>query len=271
MITIDENGESVSDITINIPAHINMTGATGLASCDEYIYMVAQSKFSQLIILDKALKLVKIESLEPLKGVHSIIHQDDFLYMVVTKQDKVVKYHLKDSKIETVFDLHTQKDIHHLNSICFHQNQLLGSGFGDHDKEFWMHAENGYVYDVLNNKKIMTGLKQPHSLFSFDDQLFVCDSSRKRVVNQDKKVVYQSNSGYIRGLYINENIKLIGRSKGRVVSQSQGRFVGNIADKGILTGACGITVLKGNDYQKTIDLSGFADEIYDIYPVHISK
>lgn len=265
-VTLNGDQVNVTNISINLPAGTSIIGATGLASCDEYIYLVAQSKFSQLIVLDKALNFVQLKSLDPLKGVHSIIHQNGYLFMVATKQDKVVKYHLKNSNFEPLFDLQTQTDTHHFNSICLHQNTLLASGFGDNEKEFWMHAENGYVFDVNNNSTVMSNLKQPHSLFSYDNRLFVCDSSRKRVVDQDMNVIDQSKSGYIRGLYIDKNIMLIGRSKGRVISHSQGKYVGNIADKGVLSGECGITITQDQN-KKDIDFSGFADEIYDIMPL----
>ncbi len=265
-VVLDGKHVEITNVLIDLPAGIDVIGATGLASCDEYIYLVAQSKFSQLIILDKSLNLVRVESLEPLKGVHSIIHQDGYLFMVATKQDKIVKFYLNDLKIETLFDLKTQRDTHHFNSICLHKNKLLASGFGDNEKELWMHAENGYVFDVKNNSTVMKNLKQPHSLFSYKDKLYVCDSSRKRVIDQDMNVISQSNSGYTRGLYIDESTILIGRSKGRVVSHSQGKYVGNIADKGILSGDCGITVVHNNN-KTDVDLSTYADEIYDIMPI----
>ena len=267
MLSIQNGHVELTNISIPLPTGINITGATGLASCKQYIYLVAQSKFSQLIILDKSMNFVGIQSLEPLKGVHSILHKDDFLYMVATKQDKVVKYHLGNQpKIETIYDLNTEQDTHHFNSICLHQNKLLVSGFGDNEKEFWMYAENGFVFDVDLDKAVMKNLKQPHSLHSYDNQLYVCDSSRKRVVDQSGNVLYQSQSGYIRGLYIDSEHMLVGHSKGRVVSHSQGKYIGNIADKGMLSGECGVAVIQ-NKQKHFLDCTQFADEIYDIMPL----
>lgn len=269
MLSVVEDRTELINISMSLPKDISFIGATGLTCSKEHIYLIGQSRFSQLIILDKSMNVIGTESLEPLKGVHSIRFKNNFLYMVATKQDKIVKYHLGDQpQIESIYDLNTGKDTHHLNSICLHEDQVLASGFGDNEKEFWMHAENGYVFDVKQDKKVIKNLKQPHSLFSFDDRLYVCDSSRKRVVDQSGNVHYQSQTGYIRGLYIEKDMMLVGHSKGRVVSHSQGKYIGNIADKGMISGECGVVVIQ-NKQKHFVDCSKFADEIYDILPLQL--
>ncbi len=267
ILIVDGLQTSFKNLKLPLPNNVKITGATGLTTNFDNYFVIAQSKHSQLLILDKSFSLVEIHSLEPLKGVHSIRHENNSLYMVATKQDKIVKYNLvKPAAFETIFDLNTLKDTHHLNSICHHQGKWLASGFGNHNKEFWMHAENGYVFDVFNQNKILTNLKQPHSLFSWNNQIYVCDSSRQRVIDEDLNVVYQSKTGYIRGLWLDESITLIGHSKGRVNSHSKGTFIGNIANKGILSGECGVMVIQNGNHS-FIDLSKHANEIYDIIPL----
>jgi hypothetical protein len=259
---VSHNSIEYRELPLELEGLESINGATGISKCDEFYYIVLQSKTSKLLILDYSFKVVSVQTLFDFKGVHSICYSKGYLYIVVTKQDKVIKYDLKGS-YETLFDNRTNKDSLHLNSICLHENNLFISGFGVNNKKHWIHANNGFVMNLITGKKIIEGLKQPHSLFSFDNELYVCDSSKKRIVNCKGKPLIKNNKGYTRGLYINEKVIVYGVSKGRTVSVTNGDYVGNISDKGILSGECSINV-------KTKDLNTFcfkdiSDEIYDIF------
>lgn len=240
----------------------NFNGATGIARKGDYFFIAIQASTSKLLIVDKSFKNHKVIELEGLKGVHSICFYSGELYIVATKQDKIVKTDL-NGNFESVWDLGTNKDTNHLNSICVHRNQLLVSGFGRNDNELWLHAEAGYVYNIHEQQVIMNDLKQPHSLFSFNSSLLVCDSSRKRIIDCKKSELLKVNNGYVRGLYLEKDFLCYGISKGRQTSNTLGKYVGNISDKGILTGDCSFNIKTGKRIL-SLSLKGIANEIYDI-------
>ena len=273
LITLKNNHLTYTDICLECEEFDEINGITGLAQCNDYYYLAAQSKHSKLLVLNKQFELIHCISLEPIKGAHSVLYDNGSLYLVATKQDRVVKYNFSrgiragvDHGFETVFEIGTLADTHHINSICMHQGDIIISAFGSKEKEFWMYAEEGYALNINSNTKLISGLKQPHSLFSYNNELYVCDSSRKRVIKENGEVITQVEHGYTRGLYINDSVLLFGTSKGRVVSHSQNKYVGNISDQGILAGESGVTLIQ-NDQTSHISLQGIAEEVYDIMPV----
>ncbi|VAW49252.1 hypothetical protein MNBD_GAMMA03-8 [hydrothermal vent metagenome] len=265
LINFDGRGLKYKELELDLQGCQGVNGATGIGKCDKYYYVVLQANISKLLILDHSFSTVSICELDNLKGVHSLCYLNGDLYIVVTKQDKVVKYDFRGN-FETVFDLKTDLDTLHLNSICFHKGSLLVSGFGKNDKDFWMYANNGYVFDVATNKVIMSGLRQPHSLFSYKDDIFLCDSSRKNIINSKKQIIICNEKGYTRGLFIKDGFIIFGISKGRETSISKAKYIGNISDEGILAGECSINVrTKSKNY--SFSLKGFSDEIYDILQI----
>lgn len=267
-LVISDEGYHVNDLAMPLSGFEDYIGTTGITYANNRYYIIGQSKHSKLLVLDKNLTLIECVDLYPHKGVHSLVHYKNALYLVVTKRDKVIRCDIANNyKIEEIYSLKTERDTHHLNSICIHNDSLIGSAFGDNEKELWMHAENGYVYDVFSKNILRNGFKQPHSLYIFENKIYLCDSSRKRVVDIDGNIFFQATEGYVRGLYMDEEISLVGHSKGRIKSYTHDKFVGNIADKGILSGCCGISIIKNNNETKFISLEGVAEEIYDIYPI----
>lgn len=266
-LSIVNSTPKLSEIKLDLPSELQLLGATGLLFHENKIFVICQSKYSVLLILSEDFQLIDYLSLRPLKGVHSILMKGNKLILVATKQDKIVELCLTSRSMNTIFDLGTEKDTIHLNSICHLNGEVFASCFGNNEKEFWMQAENGYVFNIKNNQQLIKNIKQPHSLLNHNNQLYVCDSSRQRVINQEDEIIYQTDSGYVRGLYIDNDTILVGHSKGRVISHTNGKFIGNIADKGIVSGLCGLYV-KNNTIDELVNCSHLATEIYDILPLN---
>ncbi len=258
-----ENQPKFRPISINLPFLSKIKGATGLVKRGNSYFVVLQSATPVLLELDPQFKVLNHTFLDGLKGVHSVRFYEDKLLLVSTRQDKIVSYDFNGT-FTPIYDLGTDSDTHHFNSICIHQNRILASAFGINKKEFWTLAEGGYVIDVMSKEVIMEGLKQPHSLFSYNDELFVCDSSRQRVIDQQFKQVASSERGYVRGLCLHDDWLLFGVSKGRSISNSTGKYIGNISNQGILAGVCQVVAQAKGGEVSTISLEAAADEVYDI-------
>ena len=54
-----------------------------------------------------------------------------------------------------------------------------------------------------------------------NDEIVFCESMTRRVY-KNKKIIFENNKGYLRGLDINKNILIVGVSKGRKISKSTG-------------------------------------------------
>ncbi len=255
---------SYRDLPIDVPSLNKIKGATGLVKKDDKYYVVLQSAIPVLLVLDEQFNTIRHTQLSNLKGVHSICFFKDKLLMVSTRQDRIISLDLSDYSYHSIYDLETNSDTHHFNSICIHNGRVLASAFGLNKKEFWTQALSGYVIDINSGERIIEGLKQPHSLFSFKDNLFVCDSSRQRIVDKKLNIIASSDKGYVRGLWKQNGQLIFGISKGRSISNSTGKFIGNISNKGILAGTCQVVIQSNVDKKISINLDAFADEVYDI-------
>ncbi len=98
-------------------------------------------------------------------------------------------------------------------------------------------------------------------------EIWVCESSRLALINSAGLRI-DTSFGYLRGLCRKGNLFYAGSTVGRNKSKSLGITIDNQADPGVRSGICGIVVIDADstepDVVKFIDLSSYADEIYDI-------
>ncbi|MBU2592180.1 hypothetical protein KKD61_01815 [Patescibacteria group bacterium] len=72
------------------------------------------------------------------KDLHSILFSNDFLHVVSTGNDRVLRYKFKDERIDlssvkTLWNPNEspgKSNTHHLNAICKHKGVVLVSAFG---------------------------------------------------------------------------------------------------------------------------------------------
>lgn len=262
----DEGSYDYQPIELNINKIENINGATGITAYQENFYVILQATKPVLVKLDKSFSVVGTYELDGLRGVHSICVHEEKLYLVSTRQDRVVIFDFLNC-FRNFYDLDTGKDTHHLNSICVHDNQIYISGFGSNFSKHWTKAERGYVLNVTKKEKVITGLKQPHSLISHGDQIYLCDSSRQRVISITGETLYQETSGYVRGLGFSGKLAFYGISKGRQFSLTTGDYIGHISNSDILLGECQFVVHEEGCPKKTLNLSAVGNEIYDIISI----
>ena len=266
LVRVSDQGElSYQPLPLKLGAGQKVNGATGLMATESGYLAVLQASTPLLVNLNREFEIIKITELNGMKGVHSICRYQDQLLLVSTKQDRIYQMSA-DGEVSVFYDLKTNADTEHLNSICVHQDQVLFSAFGKNNKDFWTQATNGYVKNIHTNEVEMDDLKQPHSLLSLQDTYCLCDSSRQRVVDQFKSPLAQTETGYVRGLCCVGDRLFYGVSKGRSVSSSTGKYIGNISNEGILAGQARIVCVAGQAEVNSLNLSAVTDEIYDIIP-----
>lgn len=248
-----------------------ISGCTGIVSDRSYIYVLTRYQGNILVVLDKeTYKPVASHRLEHVQAAHSVVANDDMLYIVSTGTDKVVRYKTEGSAIN--YDgiewsaSNEDTDTHHLNSILIHDGDLIVSGFGKKDGKLWKDAQNGYIYNITRGEYIVRGIHHPHTVCANGEQLFYCNSRQKAFYSLDGSAKIRGE-GYVRGACFFDADKVaIGTSMGRKVSQSTGVTIENPIGPGELTGECCITIynLKTCEKTKKFELSGFSTEIYDL-------
>jgi len=117
-----------------------------------------------------------------------------------------------------------EPDSVHLNSLCFHDGQLLASMFGDfsaHRGYKGATAGRGEVRNVVTGETLISGLSQPHSLCMIDGDLVVCNSESGDVLfHRDGVLVRRLEiGGYVRGLAAGTDCLYVGVSRSRNVER----------------------------------------------------
>jgi hypothetical protein len=277
------------------------TGIMGLAASRLYVYAVLQAPPpapSGLLVLDHAdLRLLNYYVFQSAVDVHSIWLANEVLYAVSTGTDEVIVLQLRGAEVisEAVFwhpeseSPHT--DVHHLNAIYEWRGELLVSAFGKKAGQLWTSTSEGFIINITRGEQVASGIHHPHSLVAFDDMLVYCES-QKMAVRVSGGLRSQSLPGYTRGLCLVGQKLFVGTSKGRQVSKSTGILnnpaaAGGLAgqctrDSGVplfelaprdapggLAGQCTVSRLAVDSFEieKTIDLSSYSNEIYDLLPI----
>jgi hypothetical protein len=212
----------------------------------------------------------EIRSVPQIQDGHSVCYYHGAVYVVSSGTDQVLRV-WDSGKVDVFWESSSAgRDTVHMNSIQWHRGECIISAFGRKKAHLWRSADEGYVYNITTGKYLMKPLYHPHSVTFIDGVMWVCESSRLAVVN-DCGVRVQTEWGYLRGLCEAEGFLYVGSTIGRNRSKSTGALIDNQADAGFRSGSCGIGVIKldGKDSRpmEFIDLSVYADEIYDIVPL----
>jgi hypothetical protein len=249
-----------------IPSAIDT--CTGLASSSGRIYSLSASRGVHLLSVWPKDGPPTYQPLEGILDAHSILIRGGYLYVVSTGTDEVVRYRLENDQPtdrEVAWRASSSSsDTHHLNSIAEFRGSLVVSGFGPKAGTLWSSATDGYIWDIERDMPILRDIYHPHSVACRGDQLLFCESSTSRLCSL-RGVVAQLH-GYTRGMvWLSERLVCVASSVGRKISKSTG-LIANAADPGELIGHCQLVVVDvvTGQPRRTIDLSSFGDEIYDL-------
>ena len=217
-----------------------------------------------LVLLNKNFKKLKILKLPKWHNAHSVAYNNKskIIYLAVTGFDQIYCIRYPSLEIKKIIDFSKKKlivDSFHLNGLLYLKNKLYVSMFskkGTWKNNKWNDGTIGY-YKIPNFEKfyaVKTKLKQPHSLTNFRNEIYYCNSIDYEIKSL-KNFNFKLN-GYTRGLYIDNNILLVGYSKSRNLD----RFLKNNSFK---NNFCSVNVFdKQNNTYKIIPSK--IDQIFDI-------
>mgnify|MGYP000008060242 FL=1 len=191
-----------------------------------------------------------INSDVPWKGVGKIMVSDlDFF------EDKIV---IKNTKYYNPFSCNHH---HHINDITVHENSLylLSHSYCDENK---IYIKKGALSklepDTFHANVLLDKFQHPHSLFSYDNRLFLCSSTIAGVLSvllpNKIKLEYKGIDVYARGLTITQNHIFIGNSFG--IGRTNSKFK---------TSLCGLLKFnRKNGSAIFYDLPSGCDNVYSI-------
>ena len=265
-VNLESEQATIREMALDLPGGLAGNGITGVCFHKNMTVLLLQRMPSTLVFLNSDLTFNKSVELKGLVGVHSILSHENEIYLSVTNQDRIVKI-TDNGEQKEVWTKGTLNDSIHLNSLCIHKGELCASAFGRKSNQLWSSAQSGYVFNVKTNEKILENVWHPHSTFDFQEQIYCCDSSNQRIINENG-IVQSDLPGYTRGLYIDEDVIVCGNSQGRQVSHSTGVKITNQSGQGVKAGTCCLTVLfKKNQKTIHLDLTTMATEVFDIRPL----
>lgn len=266
------NIESAEVHTVPLPHELVMDawGMTGIAARPGGYVCVLPPAF--VLYLSEDLQAQSLHQLTLMRDGHSIVHHGGNCYVASTGNDTIIEF--SPDTGESIFWQATDgnADTIHVNSLLWDDAGCWVTAFGPKNGPLWRSAEQGYLLNILTGERLMEGVYHPHSLIKADDTYYLCESSRMRIRSTAGHDVSVPR-GYLRGLAIENGWMLAGSTKGRRRSKSASGVIDNSADPGISAGECGISVyrMRGPDVppepERFIDLSEYADEIYDIIVV----
>lgn len=254
---------------------ISATNSRGLTQDKENIYVGFQSETVGIAIIRKEnLELKQVVYLNKLHDIHSICFHSNNIYLVSTGTDTVYKLEFdqnldltdKPKIFWTPEGSIGKSDTHHINSLCSYGDELYVSAFGTKKGELWQTAENGYIFNITKNKRVLENIYHPHSLQIKNGNYYYCESSSRTVFKNETKIG-RLNTGYTRGLCISDNKMYIGSSTGRKRSKST-NLINNFKDNGLIEPCCEVNQIRVKNTEQIVNFLEWQDEIYDIMEVH---
>jgi len=260
------------------------SAVTGVAANDCFLFFAVQvsdrlrplfygGSFFLLVLNRQDLSFAALHPLEDFWDVHSICLHDGRLYIVSSGSDEVIALQLDGPNIagQTVawrpVSNAPREDRYHLNSLISWNGSLVVSAFGERAGPLWSSATNGFVHDITRDRRLLSGINQPHSLLPRGGDLLFCESR-----GQSVRSLYDGRrvqlTGYTRGLGVVAGRIAVGVSRGRRSSKSAGQL-NNWGSPGGTGGQCGIYWLtpESLDVEGFTDLGFCSDEIYEILPI----
>jgi hypothetical protein len=263
---------------IPVGASESIMGTRGVCVDGDFLYVVYtvgwyEAHVATFVVRSELIELVDDKRLPDVSDPHSICVFNDRLLVTSTGTDEIVAYDLDDRKVTGNAESFWRasdagSDTHHVNSVCTDGSAVIVSAFGPREGELWSSARSGYIYNITEQRMILSDLQHPHSARIFDGVLYFDESSRQslRTASGGRVII----GGYVRGCErLRDGTMLVGSNAARRVSRSRG-VVTNAANientEGERVGSCSLVRvgLGAVPLREFIDVSAYGLEIYDI-------
>lgn len=201
---------------------------------DDKPYLLDNKGLAGLFVSqNKLLKAIQPDLLEVYKGtdqrvikdewvddIHDVLEHDNYYYVVGTMKNVVIKFN-HELNIVDKWVFNGELDSIHINCLAILGDQVIYSAFGEFTKHRGYKGNTvkaGYIAYLETGDKIIEHLSQPHSIFSFGNNILVANSQEKelREYSVGGELIRKIElGGYTRGLCIDKKNIYIGLSCSR--------------------------------------------------------
>jgi Flp pilus assembly protein TadD len=243
-------------------------GITGLCWSGSTIYAGLQGRPCKLLAFT-AQRAPRLIPLRLVNRIHSIVAlPDGRLLIVSTGNDSIIAFDPKTETEELYAQLGDgQQNVLHMNGVTVHEGRIIVSMFGPRSEGL---IRSGEVRDLTSGTTLISGLRSPHSVLSHGGMVHVLESETGLLFCRDPDAGSEAVDqfvGYARGLQMDKNLTLVGRSVFRIHSASFGRKrkhpLGMDQNRPEAATCC-IYMQGASDRSFALDLTEHALEIYDI-------
>lgn len=243
---------------------------TGITTDTKNVYVRFTSEQQNYIAALRYSDLVPIfyQALPEIKDGHSMIIKNEYLYIVSTGTDEVIRYTIIPNSVnnpQVVWRASTSGiDTHHINSITNWRGNLVVSAFGPKSGGGWSTALDGYIHDITNDVRIKSGIRNPHSVSVHGEHLYYCESQSRLFLSLEEPII--SLDSYPRGIsWLSDDLVCVGLSSERKISKSTGQILKS-NDNLRLARTTGLALIQISKKTiiKQINLKWFGPEVYDI-------
>jgi uncharacterized protein (TIGR03032 family) len=253
-------------------------GATGLALYANQCLIASQDERLHVFdVLDNGLQPRGVLELDGAQDVHGIClrETDRTLLVASTGTDSIIAYRLDlDSlRVEESWTFWTMaeepgRDVLHVNDVAEHDGHVMISMFGVRQGTDWRDASQGCVMDVSTGEMLLGELRQPHSLVSHEESLYVLESGRgllHRLGPNGEVRTYGPLPLYARGLAVDGSLALVGSSVWRTISRLRGEPVEH-ENRTEESGRCVLSIvdLDSGEVRFGRLLTPFGHEVFDL-------
>lgn len=263
------------EVTIDAAAvgPTRLVGITGLAFLDGQYILALQCNLAALAVLDLDLKLRSIVSLPQLADLHGLAVYKNRLLIASTGTNQICAWSPAESVDEILWqDGAALCDRDHINDFAVIEGSVVACMFGQRLPD---RMREGKVIDVAQQRALVTGLREPHSVAFWKGTMHVLESATGDLIECRAGFAPRRLAGilgYPRGLCIDETGFIVGSSGYRDISRGT---VGDRRRVPLIKGEAAVHPLSGSaiyflDHQANlkhiVDTSGVGSEIYQIIP-----
>lgn len=197
-------------------------GATGLCISEDSLYISLQSFPACVLRLDKNFKLQGRAELSSLRDLHGLAAGSGRLAIVSTGTNQIAELplDLSGSPVLKWGVGETLCDVDHINDVSFSNGRLLAAMFGPRLPNA---MRSGRIVDVNDGSTVISGLREPHSVYQWAGRTYVLESASGDLIEHTDGFNPSrlfGVIGYVRGLYVDEDGFVLGKSGYRNISRS---------------------------------------------------
>jgi hypothetical protein len=195
-------------------------GVTGIAAFGDRIYLALQNT-SAILVLDRDFNLVNIRMVPELVDLHGIAADGERVIVVSTGTNQVCALppDLKGN-LDVIWHGDVLNNTLHANCVHIAGGATFLSMFGARRPG---QMRNGEVIDLGTGQTVLSGLREPHSPFWRDGNLYVLESATGDLLRSSPGFAPRRMMGivgYARGLAVDDDGFVVGKSGYRDLSRS---------------------------------------------------